>query len=322
MARAWRIEYEGAYYHLLSRGNERRDIFLCDEDRNLFLDTIGECGERFEIDIFSYVLMSNHYHLLFRTHRANLSKAMQWLAGTYTRRFNNRHGRSGHLFQGRFKSILVQNDAYVLQLSCYIHRNPLRAGLVQRLADYPWSSYRAYAYGQKKPVDWLTTELILKQFKVSNPHKAYREKVQGYAREENRLWEDLRHGLILGSRKFVDSMRERFLPQEPAAGVPQQLRLARDKDIRGILKNAADQLGCDLTRLSAARRVSGGEKDKRDLLIYWVWQAGLLTNEQVGNLFGLTYSAVSHNVTEIKKKMRTDKGLRELIRLLNSQFKL
>ena len=100
------------------------------------------------------------------------------------------------------------------------------------------------------------------------------------------------------------------------------MRMARDKDIRGTLKNAADQLGCDLTRVRAARRVSGGEKDKRDLLIYWVWQAGHLTNEQVGNLFGITYSAVSHNVTEIKKKMRTDKGLRALIRQLNSQFTL
>jgi putative transposase len=321
MARAWRIEYEGAYYHLLSRGNEGRDIFLCDEDRSLFLGTIGEFGERFEIELFCYVLMSNHYHLLLRTRRANLSRAMQWFAGTYTRRFNNRHGRSGHLFQGRFKSILVQNDAYVLQLSCYIHRNPLRASLVQRLADYPWSSYRTYAYG-KKPADWLTTGLILEQFKVSKPHKAYREKVQGYAKEEKRLWEDLHHGFILGSRKFVESMRERFLPQEPAAGVPQQLRLARDKDIQTVLKNAADQLGCDLTRLSAARRVSGEEKDKRDLLIYWVWQSGILNNEQVGNLFGLTYSAVSHNVTEIKKKLRTDKGLRTLIRQLNSQFKV
>lgn len=96
-------------------------------------------------------------------------------------------GARGHLFQGRFKSMLVENDAYLLQLSCYIHRNPLRAGLVQRLADYPWSSYRVYAYGQK-PADWLETGLILKQFKVPHPHKAYREKVQGYAREEKRLW--------------------------------------------------------------------------------------------------------------------------------------
>ena len=111
------------------------------------------------------------------------------------------------------------------------------------------------------------------------------------------------------------------MPQKPAAGVPQQLRLARDKDNQAVLKNASDQLGCDLTRLSAARRVSGNEKDKRDLLVYWVRQSGLLTNEQVGNLFGRTDSAVSHNVTEIKKKLRTDKGLRTLIRQLNSQFK-
>lgn len=321
MARAWRIEFEGAYYHILSRGNERRDIFLCEEDRSLFLDTIGELAERFEIDLFSYVLMPNHYHLLLRTRRANLSRAMQWFAGTYTRRFNNRNGRSGHLFQGRFKSMLVENDAYLLQLSCYIHRNPLRAGLVQRLVDYRWSSYRAYAYGQK-PADWLATGLILKQFDVSNPHQAYREKVQSYAREEERLWEDLRHGLMLGSRKFVDSIRERFLPSEPAPGVPQQLRLAGDKDIHGLLKSAADWLGCDLTRLSAARRVPGGEKDKRDVLIYWVWRAGHLTNEQVGKLFGLSFSAVSHNVAAVKRKLESDKSLRALVSQLNSQFKL
>ena len=114
--------------------------------------------------------------------------------------------------------------------------------------------------------------------------------VQGYVREEKRIGEDLRHGFILGSKQFVDSIRERLLPQEPAAGVPQQLRLARDKDIQATLKNAADQLGCDLIRLSAARRVSAGEKDKRDLLIYWVWQSGLLTKEQAKNLFGLTNS--------------------------------
>jgi hypothetical protein len=136
------------------------------------------------------------------------------------------------------------------------------------------------------------------------------------------VWEDLRHGFILGSRQFVDSVRERFLPQEPAAELPQQLRLARDKDIQGLLKNAADELGCDLTGLRAARRVSGGAKDKRDVLMYWVWQSGLLTNAQVGNLFGLTDTAVSHNVTEIKEKMLIDKSLRTLFRQLNSQFKL
>jgi len=133
MARPWRIEFEGALYHVLSRGNEQRDIYRDSEDRLSFMDSLGEMTERFEIDIFAYVLMNNHYHILLRTNRANLSKSMQWFGATYTRRFNNRHKRSGHLFQGRFKNIIVQNDAYLMQLSCYIHRNPLRAKMVKRL---------------------------------------------------------------------------------------------------------------------------------------------------------------------------------------------
>jgi len=321
MARAWRIEYEGAYYHLLSRGNERRDVFRADADRRLFLETLGESCERFDIDLFAYVLMPNHYHLLIRTRQANLSRAMHWFCGTYTRRFNNRHGRSGHLFQGRFKSMLVQSDAYIMQLSCYIHRNPLRARLVQRLADYPWSSYSAYAYGQKPP-EWLSTELILSQFNVPNPHRGYREKVQRYAQEERHLWENFRHGFIFGSGSFVESVRNRFLPEHPAAAVPQQVRVSRDKQFESILKAAADYSGCDLPHLIAERRVSGVEKDKRDVLVYWLWKAGMLTNEQIGNLFGLTYSAVSHSVQKMKKKLRGDKELRTLLASLNSQFKL
>jgi len=105
----------------LSRGNERSDIFIDHYDRKGFLDAIEEMSERFKIDVFAYVLMSNHYHVLLRTRRANLKKAMHWFGTTYTQRFNRRHFRSGHLFQGRYKSIIVQNDAYLLQLSCYIH---------------------------------------------------------------------------------------------------------------------------------------------------------------------------------------------------------
>jgi len=163
MARAWRIEYEGALYHVLSRGNEQRPIFIDNDDRLLFLETLGEMSERFEIDIFAYVLMDNHYHLLFRTNRANLSKSMQWFGATFTRRFNVRHNRSGHLFQGRFKNMLIENDAYLLQLSYYIHRNPLRARVVKRLASHRWSSYQVYAYG-KSSAKWLNTDLILSQF--------------------------------------------------------------------------------------------------------------------------------------------------------------
>ena len=153
-------------------------------------------SERFDIDIFAYVFMDNHYHLLVRARQANLKKAMQWFGTTYTQRFNRRHFRSGHLFQGRYKSIIAQNDAYLLQLSYYIHRNPLRAGMVNRLVDYSWSSYKVYAYGHKPP-KWLSTDLILSRFAVHHDcHGFYRE--------------------------FVENIRKKYAPAKPEMSIPQQ----------------------------------------------------------------------------------------------------
>lgn len=323
MSRAWRIEYEGALYHLLSRGNEGRDIFVNDKDRFVFLDAIGEMAARFEIDVFAYVLMGNHYHLLARTRRSNLKKAMHWFGTVYTQRFNRRHFRNGHLFQGRYKSIIVQNDAYLLQLSYYIHRNPLRAGIVKRLADYRWSSYRFYAYGKKAP-DWLSTALILAQSeKEEDRHKSYREKVQKYAREEKRLLEDLRHGLILGSKQFVEKIRKQYLPAKPNVSVPQQNQLAKGFDRSSFLNKAQRLLHkYDVQRFVKAGRLRGAEKDRRDLLLYMIWNSGQFSNEQIGQLFGLSYSAVSHAVKSLKARLMENPELQEKYSQLNSQFKL
>ena len=115
MVRQWRIEFEGAYYHVLFRGNKRRDIFCDDKDRRYFLAVLGKMAKRFAVEIYAYVLMNNHYHLLLKTNRANLSRAMQWLGVTYTTRFTRRHQRSGHLFQGRFKRMMVEGDAYLVE---------------------------------------------------------------------------------------------------------------------------------------------------------------------------------------------------------------
>lgn len=207
MSRQWRIEYAGALYHVMSRGNQGQSIFADDNDRRMFLDILDEVSERFSIEIQAYVLMANHYHLLLKTLEPNLSRAMQWFGTTYTRRYNIRHGLGGHLFQGRFKSIVVDNDSYLSQLSCYIHRNPLRAGLVSRLADYSWSSYNHYAY-TKKPPKWLKTELILNQSWARDKHTAYRAKVQRYSDEKGSIWEDVKHGLIYGSTKFIDEIKK------------------------------------------------------------------------------------------------------------------
>ncbi|MBW2428124.1 MAG: transposase [Deltaproteobacteria bacterium] len=322
MSRPWRIEYEGALYHLLSRGNQRSDIFINDKDRTSFLDAVGEMSERYDIDIFAYVLMDNHYHLLARARQANLKQAMQWFGTTYTQRFNRRHFRSGHLFQGRSKSIIIQNDAYLLQLSDYIHRNPLRAGIVRRLTGYRWTSYNAYAYGRDAP-KWLSTDLILDQFAgKQDRHRSYRKKVQKYASEEKHLLEDLRHGLILGSKQFVEKIRKKYAGEKPDAALPQQRQIANSFDSKSYLRRGERIFGCDLEHFVNAKRLSGTEKEIRDLLLYGIWKTGQFKNEKIGGLFGLSYSGVSHAVKSAKLQLAKSRQLQTKFDQLNSLFKL
>jgi putative transposase len=308
-------------YHVLSRGNERKDIFHDDRDRLTFLDAIGQMADIYDVDIFAYALMSNHYHILLRTNRANLSKSMQWMALTYTRRFNNRHFRSGHLFQGRFKSIIVENAAYLLRLSCYIHRNPLRAGIIDRLAEYPWSSYKVYAYGDKGP-DWIVTKPILEQFNAKNKYKAYREKVQHYSEEEKRLWEDFRHGMIIGTKEFVDRIRSKYMPDNFHKEIPQHRALGKSVDSEKVLEKAAGILDCDLSDIRHSRRIPKSKKEDRDLLLYLAWKTCWLTNEETGRLFGMTYSAVSHILSSMRTRMRKDSDLRARYKHIYSLCKM
>ncbi len=321
MARALRIEYEDALYHILSRGNNHQDIFLNNGDKAVFLKVLGEMSERFEVSIFAYILMDNHYHLLLRTKKANLSKSMQWLGTTYTRRFNLGHLRSGHLFQGRYKSILVQNDAYLMQLSCYIHRNPLRAGIVNRLADYRWSSYHVFAY-QKKPPSWLDTKLILSQFVGKDQHKSYREKVQKYSKEEKKIWENLRHGLVFGSRNFLDQIKSTYLSKEPDAELSQLRRIRKDKDPADLLQKAAKILNCEIDQFKESSRVSKNNLQDRDLLLYFLWETGLYTNRQIGDLFGLSFSAVSRRAHISKIKIMKNKVIKKKFQNIKSPIKI
>jgi putative transposase len=321
MGRAWRIEYENAIYHIFSRGNEQKDIFFDDQDRYLFLNIVGEMCERFEIDIFAYILMGNHYHLLLKTPLANLSKSMQWLGLTYTRRFNLRHLRCGHLFQGRFKSILVQNEAYLMRVSCYIHRNPLRAGIVERLADYRWSSYKIYAYGDKGP-EWLVTGPIFSHFNSGTKYRDYREKVQRYAKEEKRLREDVRHGMIIGSKNFADKIRKRYLPTKLDKEIPQQRKLAHSIEIDAQLKKVAAVIDCDLDYFRRTKRINKADRESRDLLVLCAWKSGVMTNNDIGHIFGISYSAVSHIVTFMRQRMEKEKRLKEKFEQIYSLFKI
>ena len=161
MARPLRIQYPGAFYHVTARGNEKKAIFISNRDRVKFLSYLESAHDRYSAIIHVYCLMSNHYHLLVETPRGNLSQILHHINGAYTTYFNIRRERAGHLFQGRYKSILVEKDAYCIQLSRYIHKNPVRAGLVNMPSEYPWSSYphyigrKWYEWGQVSTFDIL-----------------------------------------------------------------------------------------------------------------------------------------------------------------------
>ena len=203
MARPLRVEFSGAIYHLTSRGNARQKVFFIDADRELFLDTLSQVVSRYGWICHAYCLMANHYHLLVETPKANLSLGMRQLNGMYTQSFNRRHNRVGHLFQGRFKAILVEKESYLLELCRYIVLNPVRVKGKGEIGGWKWSSYRATA-GLASVPEFLSTDWILEQFgkKRAKAQKQYR----AFVREglENRPWEELKGQIYLGSEAFIE----------------------------------------------------------------------------------------------------------------------
>ena len=179
MARPLRIAYPGAFYHITSRGNERKAIFKSKRDREKFLEYCKSAVLRYDAVIHAYCLMDNHYHILLETPSGNLSQIMRHINGAYTTYFNVKRSRVGHLFQGRYKSILVDIDEYAKELSRYIHLNPVRAKMVDAPAAYEWSSYN-YFTGNRKPPEWLFRDFILGYFGNTNSkaEKGYKRFVE------------------------------------------------------------------------------------------------------------------------------------------------
>ena len=178
MSRPLRIEYEGAWYHVMNRGAARRLVFKTDSQRRYLLSLLEDTAHRFNADWHAYCLMGNHYHLMLHTPEGKLQRIMQYVNGQYTQHFNRSERRDGALFRGRYRAVLVDAEAYWLELSRYIHRNPLKAGLVEDLAAYPWSSYRAYCGLEKAPA-WLTTDFVLNAIGQRNRHERYAAFVAG-----------------------------------------------------------------------------------------------------------------------------------------------
>lgn len=295
MARPLRIEHENAFHHVLSRGIEGRAIFLDDRDHAHFLELLEAMAERFDVELWAYVLMGNHYHLVLRTRRPNLSRAAQWLGVSYVSWFNARHERKGHLFQGRFKSFLIEDEHYLRTLLLYVHRNPLRAGLARRLADYRWSSYPCLAYG-RGCAPWLRRQSVLDLF--GGQPDEFRRAVQDYSEEKEKLLENLWHGVFLGSRAGLVRLfgrdprpdRHREKPQARAA-----LRTTRATSVEALARELTAALGLSAGELEELRHPKRHvRRPFRDVLIYLLWREGDFRLQQIGEFFRVGYTAISN----------------------------
>lgn len=225
MSRPLRIEYAGAVYHITSRGNERKAVFRSDQDRINFLNTLQHVNKRYNWICHAYCLMDNHYHLLIETPDANLALGMRQLNGVYTQLFNKQHNRAGHLFQGRYKSILIQKDSHLLEVCRYVVLNPVRARIAAGPEAWRWSSYRATA-GREFAPPCLTTAWVLCQFsgKRELAKKEYRQFVtQGIGKT---LWHEVRGQAFLGEETFADELADRLRKHQDVPDIPRSQRFA------------------------------------------------------------------------------------------------
>ncbi len=236
MARPLRIEYDGAVYHVTSRGNEKKTIYQDDTDRRMFLDILHKANKRYNWLCHAYCLMTNHYHLLIETPDGNLSKGMRQINGVYTQGFNRRHKRSGHLFQGRYKSILIQKESHLLEVCRYVVLNPVRAKMTEAPEEWIWGSYRSTA-GVDKPHPCLTTDWILGQFaqKRRTAKKKYQKFVQAGIGKVN-IWKDVKGQSLLGKEEFAHGLINYVKGYEDIKEIPREQRYVSRPQLGEIFK--------------------------------------------------------------------------------------
>ena len=286
MARPLRVEYPGAFYHVINRGNSREKIFKSARDHEKFLQYLEKAAERFALIVHTYCLMGNHYHLLVETPEPNLSMTMQWLNVSYATYFNRKQDRSGHLFQGRFKAILIDADAYLNHLSRYIHLNPVRAGIIDAPGQYRWSSYLAFIGEQISP-KFLKTAGLLGNFGRNKKEacKNYKEFVEGVdIKTIKDPSKKLAGGFILGDTDFVNWVKDTFLSKrEDEKEIPQLKKLKPRVTPKIIVEHVSKAFNIEVAKIQK----KGLKRNKaREVAIYLGREISRLSCNDLGDFFG------------------------------------
>ena len=310
MSRPLRIEYPGAWYHVMNRGRRREKIFLSRNDYETFIKVLQETSDGWNLKISAYCLMSNHYHLLVHTPDGNISRCMRHINGIYTQRFNRHHKKDGQLFRGRYKAVLVDADSHLLEVLRYIHRNPLRAGIAKKLNDFAWSSHQGYISKAKK-WEWLHKDFLLSMLssKKSRCRSAYIDFVsQGEPEEIERFYSLKNLPSVLGSDSFKEWVKEKFNHLRFQKEIPESRELAPPPE--NIIAIVCDHFKVKKEQIAISKR--GTENLPRDVAIYLVRHHSRDTLSSVGRHFEISnYSTVSSVVERIKARKNKDRSLQK-----------
>ena len=314
MVRPLRVEYEGAYYHVMSRGSGRQKVFHGKQYYERFLSCLEQAHSRFALECHAYCLMGNHYHLLVRTPRGNLSRAMRHVNGVYTQYHNYLKKTDGPLFRGRYKSINIEASSYLLEVSRYIHRNPVETNkpLVKRLSDYPWSSYPAYRNQSESP-DWLYKESVFEELGSGQPTRAYGRFVeQGSDEETEKFYAKNHWPAVRGSERFADKA---YLKSNASS---KEVHCPRDViSSKKILSVVAQHMSCDKKSLLISKRGRGVDNTGRGLAMKLCQEQGGMKLWEMAELFNVgSESAVSRSVTRVNGVLVGDIGVEEIYKCI------
>lgn len=306
MSRPLRIDYPGAWHHVMNRSRKGIILYHDDEDFLLFLSLIQETSAMYHMNVSAYCLMSNHYHLLVQTEEGNLARCMRHINGIYTQKYNIRHKCDGTLFRGRYKSVLVQADSYLLELVRYIHRNPVKAGIADTPDTYKWSSHTGYI-SKTDQWQWLYKDLILSMLSTKKKEQVNKylsfmglnipEKIALFYSKKNQP-------SILGEDNFINWVKETFFKEKSNREIPESKLLAPDIGI--INKTVSAEYSVDSEKLFSAKR--GTENEPRNVAIYLIRQLRGEPLKKIGERFNLRKdSSVSSVLERVQKKVDKDK---------------